>query len=305
MKEKEVPMKPMTRREVFKRSGRLLLGAAACSFAQGLACGCSNREVDPEAVSRLMRTARTVNIGNIRLTVVYDNIPYDDKLRTDWGFSCLVEGLDKTILFDAGRYDDIFMSNLSNLRIDPRQIDDLFLSHDHPDHIGGTLKLLEANPEIDVFLVRSFPSGFKKVVRASGATISDVDQPQHVTSNCLSTGEMKSVVENEHSLVILTEEGSIIITGCAHPGVVDIVERAKTLFNRDVLLLAGGFHLSMDSAEGIREKALRLKALGVRCVAPSHCSGKEAMAIFAEVYGRRFIKSGVGRTISSSDFSFS
>lgn len=91
-------------------------------------------------------------------------IPDKKGLRTDWGFSCLVEGLDKTILFDAGRYDDIFLSNLSKLNVDLERIDALFLSHDHPDHTGGAMKVLDARPDTNVWLVESFPRGFKKAI---------------------------------------------------------------------------------------------------------------------------------------------
>lgn len=296
-------MRPITRREAIKKGGRFLLGTATCSLYPGFVSGCSKRELDPDMVAKLMQNMENVDIGNIKLTVVYDNVFYRKGLRKDWGFSCLVEGLDKTILFDAGRYDNLFMSNLSELKIDPHRIDEMFISHYHPDHIGGTLKLLGIRNGINVSLVKSSPSGFKKAVKKTGADLTEVYQPCIISRNCLSTGELKSFVRNEHSLVILTNKGSIIITGCAHPGVIEIVECAKMITNKEVLLLVGGFHLLMDSGSSIRRKALRIKELGVRHVAPSHCSGEEALKTFAEVYGDRFIKSGVGRKINFSDFS--
>jgi len=291
-------MKPITRREALQQSGRFLVGAATCGLTSKFAAGCSGNEFDPEVAATVMRDIQDAEIADLRLTILYDNVPHRKDLRKDWGFSCLVEGLDKTILFDAGRYDNLLISNLDTLGIDPMQIDEVFLSHDHPDHIGGTLKLLEIQNELNVSLVQSFPSGFKKVVTRTGALVTNVDQPRKITRYCLSTGEMSSVVKNEHALVILTAEGSIVITGCAHPGVVDIVERAKAITGRDVLLLAGGCHQLMDGACSIRRKVDRLKALGVRYVAPSHCSGGEAINIIAEVFGDNFIRSGVGRVIT-------
>ncbi|MDY6792843.1 MAG: MBL fold metallo-hydrolase [Thermodesulfobacteriota bacterium] len=296
-------MKPITRREAIKKGGRLLLGTATCSLFPSFVSGCSNQELDAGVVVQLMQSTKKADIGNIKLTVVYDNVPYRKGLQKDWGFSCLVEGLDKTILFDAGRYDNLLMSNLSELKIDPHRIDELVISHYHPDHIGGTMKLLGIRNKINVSLVKSFPSGFKKAVKKTGANLTEVRQPRIISKNCLSTGELKNFIRNEHSLVILTNKGSIIITGCAHPGVIEMVERAKMITSKDVLLVVGGFHLLMDSASSIRRKALRLKELGVRHVAPSHCSGGEAQKIFAEVYGNRFIKSGVGRKMTAKDFS--
>jgi 7,8-dihydropterin-6-yl-methyl-4-(beta-D-ribofuranosyl)aminobenzene 5'-phosphate synthase len=296
-------MKPITRREAIKKGGQFLLGTATCSLFPVFASGCSNQELDSDMVAKLMQNTENADISNIKLTVVYDNVFYRKGLRKDWGFSCLVEGLDKTILFDAGRYDNYFMSNLSKLKIDPNRIDELFISHHHPDHIGGTMKLLGIRNEINVSLVKSFPSGFKKAVKKASAKLTEVHQPRIISKNCLSTGELKNFVKNEHSLVVLTNKGSIIITGCAHPGVIEIVERAKMITNKEVLLVVGGFHLIMDSGSSIRRMALRFKELGVRHVAPSHCSGDEALKIFAEVYGDKFIKSGVGRKINVNDFS--
>ena len=121
---------------------------------------------------------KSTPLDNIRLTVVYDNVPYRKGMRTDWGFACLVEGLDKTILFDTGRYDNQFLSNLSKLQIDSHQIDELVISHDHPDHVGGTLELVKINNSINVTLAKSFPSGFKKAVEKVGASITEIEQPQ-------------------------------------------------------------------------------------------------------------------------------
>jgi 7,8-dihydropterin-6-yl-methyl-4-(beta-D-ribofuranosyl)aminobenzene 5'-phosphate synthase len=123
-----------------------------------------------------------------------------------------VEELDKTIIFDAGRYDDIFLSNLSKLNVDLNRIDELFLSHDHPDHIGGVMKVLDARPDIDVSLVESFPWGFKKAVSKRGGHVSETDHPCTVSRNCFSTGEMTSAVKNERALKIPTDQGAIILT---------------------------------------------------------------------------------------------
>ena len=298
-------MKPITRREAIKKTGRLLLGASAFSLLPGFGTGCSQRDVDTKLAARLMQNIQNAKLDDIRITILYDNVPYKEGLRTDWGFSCLVDGLDKSILFDAGRFDDIFLSNLSKLSVDLKRIDELFLSHDHPDHVGGVMEVLNVRPGINISLVESFPWGFKKAVSKRGCHVNEIDHPCAVSYNCLSTGQMTSAVKNEQSLIIPTDQGSIILTGCAHPGVVEIVEQAKAITKQDVLLVAGGFHLLMDDASSIRKKAERLKQLGVRNIAPSHCSGGEAIGILAEIFGDRFLKSGAGRTISASDFTLS
>jgi len=295
-------MSVLTRRESIKRVGRYLLSMATCTIYPSFLSGCSDQELDQSIAAHISKNTSYADIGNLKLTVLYDNIPYKKRLRTDWGFSCLVEGLDKTILFDAGRFDNIFMSNISKFQIDPHQIDNLFISHDHPDHIGGVMKFLEVRPKINVALVKSFRSGFKKAVRKRGADITEIDRPSIVTNNCFSVGEMKSFVKNEHALVIRTDKGSIILTGCAHPGIVEIVKRTKKITNDEVLLVMGGFHLLMDDGSSIRKKATRLKEIGVQYVAPTHCSGEEAQQIFAKLFGDRYLDSGLGRIITANDF---
>lgn len=294
-------MKDLTRREAIAKGGRLVMGAAVGASFQPFVSGCSNQEENRKAVNKAVKETGDANIENIRLTVVYDNFSFKEGLGTDWGFSCLVEGLDKTILFDAGRYHDIFMKNMSGLGIDPGQIDELVVSHDHPDHIGGVLKVVEARSGLDVAVVKSFRSGFKNAVRKRGGNVVEVDHPRRLTDNSISMGEMKCFIRNEHSLLIRTNRGPIILTGCAHPGVAEIVERAARLTKREPLLAAGGFHLLAERESNIRKIASRFKELGVRYVAPTHCSGGEAIKIFAEVYGDRFLASGVGRVITARD----
>ena len=294
-------MKVMTRRQALKQGGRCLLGSVACAAFPGFGMSCSRDGLDPEKAGALMQDMREADVGALRLTIVYDNVPFRKGVRTDWGFSCFVEGLDKTILFDTGRYDDLLMANLSRLEIAPRQIDALFLSHDHPDHVGGVMAVLRARPAAEVALIESFPSGFKNALVKRGATARECRHPSKLSNNCLSTGEMRSWVRNEQALIILTDRGTIVLTGCAHPGVVEIVARAKAVTRQEVLLVAGGFHLLRENASSIRTKAARLKQLGVRHVAPSHCTGSEATGILAEAFGNRFIASGAGRIITADD----
>ena len=290
-------MEKVTRREALKKGSRLIAGAAVSAGVYGLFSGCSDQKVTGVALN-----GRKVNVKDIRLTVVYDNVLYWKGLISDWGFSCLIEGLDRTILFDSGMNGDILMSNMSQLGIDVNGIDELILSHDHPDHIGGVEKCIEVNPGLRISLVRSFRSGFKKAAVRKGAKIKEIDGPEMISENCFSTGEMKSMQRNEHSLVIITDMGLIVLTGCAHPGLVDIVEQVQRISQEKILLLMGGFHRMYDMAPNIRKIARRLKKAGVKFVAPSHCSGSEAIEIFSQTFGQHSIESGLGRIITAHDF---
>ncbi|MCG6895128.1 MAG: MBL fold metallo-hydrolase [Desulfobacteraceae bacterium] len=292
----------MTRREAIVQGGRLLSGSVVLALPQGVLSACSASKPDPTTVAQIRKNVQKASLDGIRLTIVYDNYRFNEELQADWGFSCLVEGLDRTLLFDTGRYHDAFVSNLFKLGIDPKSIDELVLSHDHPDHVGGALKFLEFNSSVTVSLVRSFPSGFKKSMQESGADVAEIEQATTISRNVVSTGEMKDIVRNEHSLVLVTDQGGIVLTGCAHPGIVEIVERSVALTGQEILLVAGGFHLMSDYGSSIRNIALKLRDLGVRHVAPTHCSGGEARQIFSAVFGERFLNGGVGRVITAGDF---
>ena len=95
--------------------------------------------------------------ADLKLTIVYDNNPYREGLETRWGFSCLVEGLERTILFDVGGEGAVLLRNMAKLEIDPNTIDVVILSHIHYDHIGGLSEFLEQNPDVVVYMPSSFP----------------------------------------------------------------------------------------------------------------------------------------------------
>ena len=99
--------------------------------------------------------------NELNITVVYDNNPYDDTLKTAWGYSCLVEFNGRSVLFDTGRDSPTLLSNMEKLQIEPAKIDTIILSHIHGDHVGGLEGLLKKNSDMTVYPLKSFPKGFK------------------------------------------------------------------------------------------------------------------------------------------------
>jgi 7,8-dihydropterin-6-yl-methyl-4-(beta-D-ribofuranosyl)aminobenzene 5'-phosphate synthase len=237
---------------------------------------------------------------DLRLTIIYDNNPYKDQLETRWGFSCLVEGLEKTILFDVGGEGAILLGNMEKLQIDPGRIDVVVLSHIHYDHIGGLSDLLERNPDIVVYLPKSFPKSVKKEVQDAGASFVEVRKPEKVCTHAYSTGELGDWIK-EQSLIIETSKGLVIITGCAHPGIVQIVQRAKSILRSNAYLVLGGFHLCWMNGQQINRIIRGIRREAVRKVAPCHCSGDLAREEFQKAYGEEFILVGAGKIIEIED----
>jgi 7,8-dihydropterin-6-yl-methyl-4-(beta-D-ribofuranosyl)aminobenzene 5'-phosphate synthase len=111
-----------------------------------------------------------------------------------------------------------------------------------------------------------------------------------------STGVMGTSVK-EQALIINSRKGLILVTGCAHPGIVNIIEKAMRIFKKRVLFVFGGFHLKGKSYEDIKSVINKFTSLGVKTVGGSHCTGERAMRLFQARYGKNYIQMGVGKTI--------
>lgn len=246
-----------------------------------------------------MPTALTDTTEAMSITVVYDNHDYDSRLRSDWGFACLIDLGETVLLFDSGGDGDILLSNMSELELDPLDVDHVLLSHIHGDHTGGLAALLATGARPVVWVPRSFPLTFKERVR-SWTELREVSGPTQVIPGAHSTGELGSGII-EQSLVLETGGGLVVVTGCAHPGIVSILARVKELHPQEVFLVLGGFHLGGKSRTELEDIIAQMRALGVQRVAPCHCTGDEAIRLLAEAWGDGFVPIGVGKSIALPD----
>jgi len=240
------------------------------------------------------------SLTDLTITILYDNYTYNPELESDWGFSCLIEGLDKTILFDTGTKGKILLSNMEKMEKDPAEVDIVIFSHIHQDHTGGMDLFLDKNNKVDVYCPVSFPGNFKKMIRDKGASLTEISGPTEIIKGVKVTGEMGTQII-EQSMVIETEKGSVIITGCAHPGIVDIVKKSVEISGNNILLVMGGFHLVQTGENKINEIIGEFREIGVKYAAPSHCSGDKTLELFKNNYGDHFVELGVGRIVKVKD----
>ena len=165
------------------------------------------------------------------ITVVCDNNPYKEGLESAWGFSAIIDGAEKPILFDTGSSGSILLGNMGKLAIDPHSVDLVVLSHIHGDHTGGLADFLEENPGVTVYIPKSFPKRFKDNLRRYCAGVVEVEKPIEICEGVYSTSQVGGLIPvaelKEQSLIIQTEKGLIVIAGCAHPGILKIVNMAK------------------------------------------------------------------------------
>ena len=246
----------------------------------------------PENKQQVHRTS-----AQVVLTVLYDNYASVSGAKTQNGFSCLIEGIPHTTLFDTGTKPEILFHNIDLLKVDIKEIEWVFLSHSHGDHTGGLMSLLKRHPKVTVFFPESFPYGFVKRIERRKAQIQDIRKPGELSAGVFHTGQMGRQIK-EMGMILDTAKGSVLITGCAHPGVVEMIKRAKKVVKKKVYLVLGGFHLLKKSETEIEEVIAEFKKLGVQKVAPTHCTGDKAIELFKKAYGENFVSAGVGAKLS-------
>ena len=210
---------------------------------------------------------------NAKITIVYDNTSFRKDLQADWGFSALVEVRNRKILFDTGANGKILLSNMEKLKINPKEIVDVFISHLHWDHIGGLRDFLQVNNKVRLWLPSYFPEA------ENAREIIEVKKPRKLYEGIFSTGELEGI---EQSLCIETEKGILIIVGCSHPKMEHILQTASK-FGK-VYGIIGGLHSTKPES---------LKDLDLIC--PTHCT--QYKAEIKSLYPEKYVEGGAGKII--------
>ncbi len=239
-------------------------------------------------------------VGELRLTVLYDNVVGREGMTADWGFACLVQGAAKTVLFDTGADPGILRRNVELLGVDLTRVDAIVISHLHDDHTGGLAWVLSGKKGIAVYLPSGAGDSLLARVRACGGRPLRVREPVEICPGIFSTGEMPADFDpsfTEQSLVLRAAEGLLVLTGCSHPGIVEIVRRAPQVTPGVPRVVLGGFHLARKSDGEVRSVIRELQAMGVERCGASHCTGERAIGLFREAFAGRFLKLGAGAVL--------
>ena len=213
----------------------------------------------------------------MKVTIIYDNTAFRKDLRADWGFSALIEVKKKKILFDTGGRGSLLLSNMKKMGIAPKEIYDVFISHPHFDHTGGLSAFLDHNNEVKVWVPHSF-RGVKDVKE-----VIEIENSRELYKGIWSTGELEGI---EQSLCIETQKGIVIIAGCSHPRMENIIG-AASVFGK-VCGIIGGLH-------GNRPESLK----GLEFICATHCTQYKREIKF--LYPEQYIEGGVGKIIEIND----
>jgi len=237
----------------------------------------------------------------MKITTLVDNDVWKKGLASSWGLSLYVEidsGKERhRILMDTSGSSNVLFSNARKLEVNLSDVEAIFVSHWHLDHCGCLSHVLPLlRQQTPVYVPSKNTSGIRTIREAEGTPIV-CSEPVYLMEGVMSTGEMGGGV-SEHSLVInMRDKGLVILSGCAHPGIMNIVKRAQLVSGVSrVYAVIGGFHIS-SKREGTYVAEF-LHELGVKLVSPCHCTGVDAKDAIADIMKGNCIKNGSGKVWS-------
>ena len=235
----------------------------------------------------------------MKVKILFDKDTKDKKLHTGWGVSFLV---DEKILFDTGENGHWLVENIKRLQMDINKIKAVVISHDHWDHQGGLWELLKKRKGLTVYACPNFSVEFKDKVKRLKGKLKETKKITEISKDIFITGEIageyKGKYMPEQALVVKTDKGISVITGCAHPGIIKMLNTVKRNFPKeDIYAVLGGFHLMDKDKMLIEIIADEFKKIGVKKAGATHCSGPRAEEIFKLKYKKDFLPVKVGKEI--------
>ena len=229
---------------------------------------------------------------HVEIVVVVDNYQFRNDLMTAWGISIylVVDGF--KILFDTGPSEQILEYNAAKLGIDLTDIDAVVISHVHGDHIGGlSFATALSNKNVTVYVpLEVYPTARSLLPNMN---IAIVNETMKIAPHAYVVGPLYGPPQ-EMFLAISTRKGLIIVTGCSHPGIVNMVKKAMEDLNQSVYMVIGGFHLAGAYSGRVRSIADELVGLGVKKIYPLHCSGDCIRNYLKNTYPDVYGDGGVG-----------
>ena len=276
-------------------------------------------------------------IQDIRITTLVENTASEAGLLAEHGLSFWIEYADKRILFDTGQ-SNILIQNAKVLGINLAEADAVILSHGHYDHTGGLAAVLDIATKAKIYLHPAaiepkfsrkafgadsigMPDSARKAIGNRrviwtetptqifpGVTITgqvprinnfeNVGGPFFLDQNCQKPDELL----DDQTLFIESQRGLVIVFGCAHSGVVNILHRIADLSEKKLFYAAlGGMHLLRASKERIEQTEAVFREYNLQKIGPAHCTGSNAIKKFKTAFPNRYFVCSVGTQIDLNE----
>lgn len=234
----------------------------------------------------------------MKIQLIAEGSTKQERKTLRWGISFLISD----VLFDTFGRADIFWKNVRRHKIGLSRVKHIVISHEDWDHIAGLESFLKKYSGTRVYICKKTGRPLKTLVHKTGGTLIEIDRSRKISRNIFSLGQMRANtgrgVLYEQALVVKSQNGFSIVTGCAHPGVVRIVRCAVKLFGKKIYAVCGGFHMKDKTLEENEKIIRQLQALGIQKVIPLHCAGRNASRLFRKIYQKKFTALRPGQTLS-------
>jgi len=261
----------------------------------------------------------------VRLTILVDDRA-GPGLKPEHGLALWIETADRRVLFDTGQ-GGALLENAIKLGADLAQADDIIISHGHYDHSGGLAAVLSLARRAKVSLHPSAmepkysvhqqtarfigmpEESWNALRRLPGERVNWVRGPLEIAPGVWLTGPIPKshsfediggafyldsagtapdTMEDDLAMWIQTPQGPVVITGCAHAGLVNTLGHIRRLSGVDrVRAVIGGFHLSGVGGRRLDRTAGALRDLVSDILVPGHCTGEEATEYFIGLLGEK------------------
>ncbi len=269
----------------------------------------------------------------LRITTLIENeLDKDQSLNWEHGISYLIQSQGKKILFDTGQSGE-FINNAKKLDVDLSDLDYVVISHSHYDHSGGLKKLIQSyQADFKLILGQDFFKGKyslegdiyrytgsdfdREYLKEKNIEVEFVEDIKYLTENIMvitnfkrdpqyeNTNETMYVKEDEGykldefkdevSLVVDTEKGLVVLVGCSHPGIVNILEEIRSKTGKEIYQVIGGLHLMKEDDEKINNIIDYLKEREIEKISACHCTGKQGETMLSQQMEEEFQRNSTG-----------